>query len=140
MAETLASHLGGLPVRLVHNSAYQTSQMFDSLRLGLLSQKEEAAPLPDKIFSVRQIYRSSSETIACMARQRQISLFLSAADEKPSCLRLSSMLLLLEHDRTDGLRGALNGLSIKPLMLAVSDPGILTDADTTEDYERIKNF
>ena len=25
MAETLASHLGGLPVRLVHNSAYRTS-------------------------------------------------------------------------------------------------------------------
>ena len=46
--------------------------------------------------------------------------------------------MLLEHDGTDGLRGALNGLSIKPLMLAVSDPGVLTDADTTEDYERIK--
>ena len=39
MAETLASHLGGLPVRLVHNSAYRTSQMFDSLRL-------DSIPLP----------------------------------------------------------------------------------------------
>ena len=81
MAETLASHLGGLPVRLVHNSAYRTSQMFDSLRLGLLSlQKEEAAPLPDKIF---QIYRSSLPRLSPAWRgRRQISLFLSAADGK----------------------------------------------------------
>lgn len=46
MAETLASHLGGLPVRLVHNSAYRTSQMFDSLRLGLLSPKGGGSAAP----------------------------------------------------------------------------------------------
>lgn len=144
MAETLASHLGGLPVRLVHNSAYRTSQMFDSLRLGLLSlQKEEAAPLPDKIFLCpADIPLVSSETIACMARQEADIVIPVCSGRKghPVCVSSSMLFALLEHDGTDGLRGALNGLSIKPLMLAVSDPGILTDADTMEDYERIKKL
>ena len=128
----------------VHNSAYRTSQMFDSLRLGLLYlQKEEAAPLPDKIFLCpADIPLVSSETIACMARQEADIVIPVCSGRKghPVCVSSSMLFALLEHDGTDGLRGALNGLSIKPLMLAVSDPGILTDADTTEDYERIKKL
>ena len=111
MAETLASHLGGLPVRLVHNSAYRTSQMFDSPRLGLLSLKGGGRRRsPDKIFLCpADIPLVSSETIACMARQEADIVIPVCGGRKghPVCVSSSMLLRLLEHDGTGrAARGA----------------------------------
>lgn len=141
MGESLAVHLKDLPVRLVHNEAYETSQMFDSLRIGLSFLQQQDGPLPDKIFLCpADLPLIRPETVSLMAAQDADAVIPSFQGRKghPVCIGASLIPQILSHGGRDGLRGALKALSTPILLLPVPDPGILMDADTKEDYERLK--
>ncbi len=142
MAEALADHLKDLPVRLVHNKNYETSHMFDSLSLGLRACLENPA-LPDKIFLCpADMPLISPETISLMAGQEAgvIIPVCEGRNGHPVCISKALLPALLSHDGTDGLRGALKPLSSEIFHLPVDDAGILTDADTMEDYRKIRKL
>lgn len=139
-SELLSDHLKGLPVRLVHNEAYEASEMFDSLRLGLSFLQKQAEPLPDKLFLCpADLPLITPQTILLMAGQDAAVVIPTCGGRRghPVCIASSLFPRILAHDGRDGLRGALRGLEIPPLLLPVSDPGILMDADTREDYQRL---
>lgn len=142
MAEALADHLKDLPVRLVHNKNYETSHMFDSLSLGLRACLENPA-LPDKIFLCpADMPLISPETISLMAGQEANVIIPVCEGRKghPVCISKTLLPALLSHDGTDGLRGALKPFSSEIFHLPVDDAGILTDADTMEDYRKIRKL
>ena len=142
MAEALADHLKDLPVRLVHNKNYETSHMFDSLSLGLRACLENPA-LPDKIFLCpADMPLISPETISLMAGQEAgvIIPVCEGRNGHPVCISKTLLPALLSHDGTDGLRGALKPFSSEIFHLPVDDAGILTDADTMEDYRKIRKL
>lgn len=142
MAEALADHLKDLPVRLVHNKNYETSHMFDSLSLGLRACLENPA-LPDKIFLCpADMPLISPETISLMAGQEAGVIIPVCEGRKghPVCISKTLLPVLLSHDGTDGLRGALKPFSSEIFHLPVDDAGILTDADTMEDYRKIRKL
>lgn len=141
MGESLAVHLKDLPVRLVPNEAYETSEMFDSLRIGLSFLQQQDGPLPDKIFLCpADLPLIRPETISLMAAQDADTVIPSFQGRKghPVCIGASLIPQILSHGGRDGLRGALKALRTPILLLPVPDPGILMDADTKEDYERLK--
>lgn len=141
MGGSLAEHLKDLPVRLVHNNFYETSEMFDSLLMGLSFLQNQSGPLPDKIFLCpADLPLIRPETISLMAAQDADAVIPSFGGRKghPVCIGASLIPRILSHDGSDGLRGALKTLRAPVLLLPVSDPGILMDADTKEDYKRLK--
>lgn len=143
MAETLGEHLKDLPVRLVHNKNYETSHMFDSLSLGLRSLTAANPALPDKIFLCpADMPLISPETISLMAGQESGVIIPVCEGRKghPVCISKALVPALLSHDGTDGLRGALKPFSRDIFHLPVGDAGILTDADTMEDYRKIRKL
>lgn len=143
MAETLGEHLKDLPVRLVHNKNYETSHMFDSLSLGLRSLTAANPVLPDKIFLCpADMPLISPETISLMAGQESGVIIPVCEGRKghPVCISKALVPALLSHDGTDGLRGALKPFSSEIFHLPVDDAGILTDADTMEDYRKIREL
>ena len=143
MAEALAEHLRDLPVCLVHNRNYETSHMFDSLSLGLRSLMAGDQTLPDRIFLCpADMPLISPETISLMAAQEADIIIPVCEGRKghPVCVSKALLPTLLSHDGTDGLRGALRPFSKEVLYLPSDDSGILTDADTMEDYRMIRKL
>lgn len=140
-SKTLAAHLKDLPVRLVYNEAFEASQMFDSLLLGLSFLQNQNEPLPDKLFLCpADLPLIQPQTISFMAAQKDGAVVPVYQGRKghPVCIDASVLPRILSHDGRDGLRGALKELQIPVRLLPVSDPGILMDADTRKDYQRLK--
>lgn len=137
--DELRAALAGTGVRFLENPDYRTTQMFDTIRIGLAALPEGCGRVlltPVDIPAVRP------ETIAALLR-------VPGAAARPRCggraghpllLDASLVPLLLTHDGTDGLRGALRSLGVAVTELETDDAGTLLDADTPADYEALLRY
>lgn len=117
----------------VHNPDYRSTQMFDSIQIGLSAVPQDSTRL---LLTPADIPLVQKSTITALLMQSGPLVFPSYRHHRGHPLLIDRKLSdsLLRYDGTDGLRGALHALSAAPSYINVDDPYILKDMDTPDDY------
>ncbi len=135
-AEELTDHLSGEGVAFVHNAYYETTQMLDSARIGLKYIMDKC---DRTFFTTVDIPLFSENTLLELLKS-------DAVLTKPRCGGVEGHPILLNcelipeilcYNGDAGLRAALDMHTCGTHFVELPDEGILLDADTPEDYERL---
>ena len=137
-ADRIEDHLRDLPVRFVHNAAYASTQMLESVKLGLNAVNGKCGAV---IFTPCDIPLFSADTLdALMNSGKRICAPSDGTHTgHPVLINAEFITSILSYEGECGLKGALNacgGLSKIP----VNDPGAFMDADTPCDYEKLLKY
>ena len=135
-AGDLESHLSGNGIVFLRNENYKTTEMFDSVCIGLRYLEGRYgrilfSPADVPLFTaatVRTLLESDAPLAVPVCRSRAGHPVLIAGRLIPS---------ILGDSGEGGLRGALSRCGESFTYVPVDDPGILLDADTPEDYRRL---
>ena len=138
-AVMLEKHLAGNGIVFLRNEEYETTQMFDSVCIGLRYLKDKCdrllfTPVDIPLFTAATV-RKLLETDAELAGP--------AADGRmghPMLISSSLIDRILADSGDLGLRGALDRCGAEMLAVPVEDLGVLHDADTPEDYQALLQY
>ena len=138
-ATVLERHLAGNGIIFLRNEAYETTQMFDSVKIGLQYLQDKCdklllTPVDVPLFTARtvNILLESGAELACpMCQQKQGHPIL-----------ISNLLIpeILNDCGEQGLKGAMNRCSTPVRRIEVDDPGTVHDADTPEDFSALVEY
>ena len=138
-AVTLERHLAGNGIIFLRNEAYETTQMFDSVKIGLSYLQDKCdrvvfTPVDVPLFTARtvQTLLESDAELACPQCDGQ--------EGHPLLIANRLLPEILAHDGSQGLRGAIARCSAPLTHITVDDPGTLHDADTPEDYSALLQY
>ena len=132
-ALALERHLSGSGVIFLRNEDYETTKMFDSVKIGLRYLEDKCdrvlfTPVDIPLFTVRTVKAmlASDALLACPV----------CRGEKGHPLLLDSRLIpeILQDCGEQGLRGATERCSTPVSLVDVDDCGVLYDADTPEEF------
>lgn len=138
-ATALERHLAGNGVVFLRNEAYETTQMFDSAKIGLNYMKDKC----DKVlFTPVDIPMFTAATIkALIDSDSQLACPLCQEKTGHPILISSSLIEGIVCDGGEsGLKGALERCPVQMRLVPVDDPGTLKDADTPEDYAALLDY
>ena len=138
-AAALERHLAGSGVIFLRNEQYETTQMFDSVKIGLRYLQDKCdrvlfTPVDMPLFTARTV---------------QTLLEAEGDVVRPVCegraghpIGIASSLLpdILADSGERGLRGALRRCGTDFVNVAVDDPGTIQDADTPEDCSALVSY
>lgn len=140
-AEEVEAELQRFSVAFVRNDNYETTQMFDSAKLGLSYLKDTCdrilfTPVDIPFFSVntvKMLLEEDGDIIIPIYEGRQ---------GHPLCMKASLVPEILNYSGERGLKGAIDALRDHSTckLVNVSDPGSIMDADTKEDYKILKDY
>lgn len=133
-AEDLERHLANSGVIFLRNEEYQTTQMFDSAKIGLeyihgKCDRVFFMPVDVPLFTAKTVETllNTGADIACPV--------CDGLRGHPIMLSDKVIAKILEDSGECGLQGALSRCGIPEQLVAVPDAGILRDIDTPEDYD-----
>jgi len=132
----LEKHISKTGVICVHNENYAHTQMFDSAKIGLSYIMDKCdrtffTPVDIPLFTVRTITR-------LMESKTQVAKPVCGDTEgHPILLSCDIIPALLSAESDKGLKNAIDSCIGNIDIIQVNDEGILQDADTSEDYERL---
>ena len=135
--EKLRRICSGIPnLTFVHNADYMTTQMFDSIRLGLAAVPENCDTV---LLTPVDIPLVSPDTVQAVLHQSGRLVFPSHNRRRGHPLKVSRALLpaIQSYSGERGLKGALAELHIEPQYAEVNDPFILMDMDTLREYSAL---
>ncbi len=138
-AVTLERHLAGNGIIFLRNENYRTTQMFDSVKIGLGYLQDKCdrvlfTPVDVPLFTsgtVRALLDSGAD-MACPECQGQ--------QGHPILLSRDLLPKILEDCGERGLRGAMERCGAPMTKVGVDDPGTLHDADTPEDFSLLLEY
>ena len=138
-ATLLERHLAGNGIVFLRNEDYRTTQMFDSVCIGLRYLRDKCdrvlfTPVDIPLFTAATV-RALLETdapLACPA--------VAGETGHPTLIAASLFDRILADGGGQGLRGALDRCGEELRLIAVEDRGILHDADTPEDYKALLKY
>ena len=138
-AVMLERHLAGNGVVFLRNEKYETTQMFDSVCIGLSYLRDKCGrvlftPLDIPLFTADTVHRllETDAPLACPAVDGETG--------HPTLIGASLFDRILSDSGDQGLRGALNRCGAELTLIPVEDRGILHDADTPEDYKALLRY
>ncbi len=138
-AVMLERHLAGNGVVFLRNDNYETTQMFDSVRIGLSYLRDKCCrvlftPVDIPLFTADTVRRllETDAPLACPAVDGETG--------HPTLIGASLFDRILSDSGDQGLRGALNRCGAELTLIPVEDRGILHDADTPEDYKALLRY
>lgn len=126
-------------LHFVRNENYETTAMFDSVRLGLEFMKDRC----DRLFLCPGDVPCFDIKTVRMEMERPEGIIIPVTDGRrghPILIAASFIPRIQRHDGTDGLRGALDGFLSEIYLMEADDPGCLMDADTPEDLIRLTEY
>lgn len=134
--EKTLSHYG---VTFLHNAHYETTEMFDSVKIGLSYIKDRCdrtlfCPADVPFFTLKtlnDVLNESADFIQPMYKD---------TPGHPIIIRSSLIPALLSYDGQGGMRGALEHMGIHPTLVNTNDAAITIDADTKDDYEKLQTL
>ena len=143
-ADRIEKFLEDSGVEILENPDYVNTKMLDSVKLGLehLSTEEDW----DYVFiSPVDVPLVKKETIDHMKEkadegERIIRPSMDGKAGHPLLLRRSEAYGLKSYEGEDGIRGFLREQREETCYVTVEDPGILMDADTREDYRKLRQL
>lgn len=138
-AVTLERHLAGNGIIFLRNEAYQTTQMFDSAKIGLAYLQHKCdrilfTPVDVPLFTAGTVRAllDSGASLACPVCGGQ--------QGHPILIASSLLPEILNDSGEQGLKGAMDRCSAPLIRVEVNDPGIIHDADTPEDFSQLLNY
>lgn len=138
-AVMLERHLSGNGVVFLRNEAYESTQMFDSVCIGLRYLRGKCdrvlfTPVDIPLFTAATVSRllESNAPLACPA--------VDGVSGHPTLIAAALFDRILSDSGEQGLRGALERCGAEMLLVPVKDRGILHDADTPEDYRALLKY
>ena len=138
-AVTLERHLAGSGVIFLRSDAYETTQMFDSVKIGLdyLRGKCGAVPftpvdIPLFTASTVRTLLDSGAALACPSCQGQTG--------HPILINAELFDGILADSGAGGLKGAVERCGTSMRQIPVDDPGTLHDADTPADFSALVDY
>ena len=138
-ATMLERHLSGNGIIFLRNEAYETTQMFDSVKIGLRYLLDKCdrvlfTPVDVPLFTartVKTILDSGAPLAVPMCEGKQGHPILIANHLIPE---------ILEDSGEMGLKGAMDRCSVPLLRIDVEDFGTIHDADTPEDFSALVEY
>ena len=138
-ATILERHLSGNGIIFLRNENYETTQMFDSVKIGLSYLQDKCdkvlfTPVDVPLFTAKTVKTilDSAAPLACpMCEGQQGHPILIANDLIPEILNDCGEM---------GLKGAMDRCSVPLLRIDVEDPGTIHDADTPEDFSQLLEY
>ncbi|WMJ84005.1 NTP transferase domain-containing protein [Oscillospiraceae bacterium LTW-04] len=138
-AEALERHLAKYGVIFLRNENYQTTQMFDSAKIGLGYMRSKCksvlfTPVDIPLFTASTITQllESGAHLACPVCEGQ--------QGHPILMSSSVIGKILEDQGENGLQGAILRCGVPLTFIEVNDCGILHDADTPDDYKALLEY
>ncbi len=135
-ADELRQHLFSMGVRFVKNERYETTQMFDSVRIGIDAIKDECERFMILPIDVPAIMPETLRQVM-MIDAPMIRTMCNGEPGHPIMLQTKMARKLQEYDGPGGLRGAMENSGIPITNLEVEDEGIYRDMDTRAQYEEL---
>lgn len=138
-AEEIKTTLKDYPVTFLYNENYERTQMFDSVKIGLEHWKERCDRV---LFCPADASAFSLNTLRDLLQYEDEWVYPYCNGKIGHPILIGQHLLprILKHTGDGGLKGALDSLDIDPVIMKVEDAGSVMDADTPEDYERMKAY
>lgn len=135
-SDTLREVLAKYDVDFVHNCNYDRTQMFDSVKLGLDYIKDKVDRI---LYCPCDIVLFNIYTVQKIMKSDGLIVIPTCKGKTGHPVSIESKLIasILEYTGDDGLRGAMRKTSVDNTYIEVDDIGILMDADTYTDYERL---
>ena len=138
-ATLLERHLSGNGIIFLRNENYETTQMFDSVKIGLNYLLDKCdkilfTPVDVPLFTaktVRTILDSEAPLAVPMCEGKQGHPILIANELIPEILKDCGEM---------GLKGAMDRCSVPLLRIDVEDFGTIQDADTPEDFSALVEY
>lgn len=138
-ATMLERHLAGNGIIFLRNENYETTQMFDSVKIGLSYLRDKCdrvlfTPVDVPLFTshtVRALLESPAP-LACPVCQGQ--------QGHPISIASGLIPQILADSGQQGLKGAMDRCTEPLLRLEVDDPGTIHDADTPEDFSALLRY
>ena len=138
-ATILERHLSGNGIIFLRNENYETTQMFDSVKIGLRYLQDKCdkvlfTPVDVPLFTARTAATilASGAKLACpMCEGKQGHPILIANELIPEILNDCGEM---------GLKGAMDRCSEPLMRIDVDDPGTIHDADTPEDFSALVDY
>ena len=128
--------------KVVWNYDYEKSDMFKSIKIGLESLRGVQG-----VFIVPgDMPLISKETFENLIKAMEVTngkVIIPIIDNRPKhppLIHINCIKEILEYKGNNGLRGALSELNDYTHYVQVNDVGCTMDADTSEEYERIKLY
>lgn len=138
-ATLLERHLNGNGIVFLRNENYRTTQMFDSVCIGLRYLQDKCdrvlfTPVDIPLFTAATVHTllNSDAALACPSVDGETG--------HPTLIAASLFDAILSDSGAEGLRGALNRCGETMKLIPVEDRGILHDADTQEDYRALLKY
>ena len=135
-APLLERHLANNGLVFLRNEQYETTQMFDSAKIGLAYLKDKCdrilfTPVDIPLFTAATVTAliDSEAELACPVCEGQTG--------HPLMIAAPLVDTLLSDSGEGGLQGAISRCGAEMTRVEVEDPGILHDADTPEDYKAL---
>ncbi|MCR5135834.1 MAG: NTP transferase domain-containing protein [Oscillospiraceae bacterium] len=138
-ATMLERHLSDNGIVFLRNEHYETTQMFDSVCIGLRYLKDKCdrvlfTPVDIPLFTASTVHTlmKTDAELACPA--------VGGEPGHPTLIASALFDRILKDPGDQGLRGALERCGTEIFLVPVSDRGILHDADTPEDYRALLKY
>ena len=138
-AVMLERHLAGNGIVFLRNDAYESTQMFDSVCIGLRYLRDKCdrilfTPVDIPLFTAATVHilMESQAALACPVCEGKAG--------HPTLISASLIDAILADSGSSGLRGALERCGTEMTPIPVDDRGILHDADTPEDYRALLQY
>lgn len=138
-AVELERHLAGNGIIFLRNEKYETTQMFDSVKIGLRYLENKCHKV---LFTPVDIPLFTAGTVKTMLASRALLACPVCQGKTGHPLLIDNSLISeILRDRGDqGLRGATQRCSAELLQIPVEDYGTLCDADTPEDFAALVDY
>ena len=138
-AAALERHLANNELIFLRNENYETTQMFDSAKIGLSYVKDKCDRV---IFTPVDIPLFTSDTVTALIESGEELACPVCDGDRGHPVMIASRLLdtILADGGEDGLRGAISRCGTELHEIEVPDRGILYDADTPEDYQALLHY
>lgn len=142
-SDLLEEYLSKINITCLYNPSYQTTDMFDSAKIGFRYFEKRC----DRLFflpgDVPLFSRQSLITMLNHMDAGKCEILLPVHDEKmghPILIGNSALPFLLNYNGDFGLKGAIDYFHGSKEKIELDDVGMTLDADRPEDYERLKTF
>ena len=135
----LEKHLASSEIVFLRNEEYASTEMFDSVKIGLEYIKDKYdqilfTPVDIPLFTSDTVQKlmDSGSRLACPVHDGQTG--------HPILISTQLAEKILSDSGEGGLRGALMRCGVPMEEIEVDDGGVLHDADTPEDYQKLLQF
>ena len=144
-AHDLETHLAGNDIVFLRNEHYETTQMFDSAKMGLEYIKDKCEKV---FFTPVDVPMFHASTLQALIHSNADLAVPVCGEEKGHPIFMNTSLIegILADQGGCGLKGALERCPADMTLVPVNDPGAFQDADTPEDflglvkyYDQLKN-